>query len=194
MQIFPVLRSWPINAYSSPALFAFILIIIETVYMAFSLPETLDYKRQSLEQQTQQQPFQVDASVEDAGSVSGGLRQRKLRQKYNDDTDEKGAVTTSEIKSTTPTKATTNSGATSEMQSSSASIAYLSLLHFLFLFFFSGMEFTLTFLTHDRFAFSHADQGRYLGFLGILSACGMCFFVFCILVSSFLNSYRLELS
>ncbi|KAJ1752752.1 hypothetical protein LPJ79_001008 [Coemansia sp. RSA 1821] len=45
----------------------------------------------------------------------------------------------------------------------------LNLLHFTYLFFFSGMEYTLTFLTHDKFAFSNGQQGRLLGFIGILS-------------------------
>ncbi|KAJ2850635.1 hypothetical protein IWW36_001746 [Coemansia brasiliensis] len=45
----------------------------------------------------------------------------------------------------------------------------LNLLHFTYLFFFSGMEYTLTFLTHDQFSFSNGQQGRLLGFIGILS-------------------------
>jgi hypothetical protein len=46
----------------------------------------------------------------------------------------------------------------------------LSIIHFLFLLVFSGMEFTLTFLTFDRFGFSNLDQGKLLGFMGILTA------------------------
>ncbi|KAI9506478.1 hypothetical protein GGI25_005554 [Coemansia spiralis] len=45
----------------------------------------------------------------------------------------------------------------------------LNYLHFLYLFFFSGMEYTLTFLTHDRFDFTNMQQGRLLGFIGIVS-------------------------
>ncbi|KAJ2781271.1 hypothetical protein H4R18_002992 [Coemansia javaensis] len=45
----------------------------------------------------------------------------------------------------------------------------LNALHFAYLFFFSGMEYTLTFLTHDRFGFSNAQQGRLLGFIGVVS-------------------------
>ncbi|KAJ1727309.1 hypothetical protein LPJ61_004640, partial [Coemansia biformis] len=45
----------------------------------------------------------------------------------------------------------------------------LNLLHFAYLFFFSGMEYTLTFLTHDRFGFTNAQQGKLLGFIGITS-------------------------
>ncbi|KAJ2160187.1 hypothetical protein GGF46_002449 [Coemansia sp. RSA 552] len=45
----------------------------------------------------------------------------------------------------------------------------LNWMHFAYLFFFSGMEYTLTFLTHDRFGFSNAQQGKLLGFIGITS-------------------------
>lgn len=46
----------------------------------------------------------------------------------------------------------------------------LSLINFLYLLVFSGMEFTLTFLTFDRFKFTNLDQGKLLGFMGILTA------------------------
>ncbi|KAL1923586.1 uncharacterized protein VTP21DRAFT_8566 [Calcarisporiella thermophila] len=46
----------------------------------------------------------------------------------------------------------------------------LSALHFAFLFIFSGMEFTITFLTFDLFDFTHMQQGKLLGFIGILSS------------------------
>ncbi|KAJ1819300.1 hypothetical protein LPJ60_003849 [Coemansia sp. RSA 2675] len=45
----------------------------------------------------------------------------------------------------------------------------LNVVHFAYLFFFSGMEYTLTFLTHDKFNFSNMQQGRLLGFIGITS-------------------------
>ncbi|WWC87903.1 uncharacterized protein L201_002803 [Kwoniella dendrophila CBS 6074] len=46
----------------------------------------------------------------------------------------------------------------------------LGRLHGLFLLFFSGAEFTLTFLTYDLFAASNAQNGRLLSYIGILSA------------------------
>ncbi|KAJ2704419.1 hypothetical protein FB645_003271 [Coemansia sp. IMI 203386] len=45
----------------------------------------------------------------------------------------------------------------------------LNLVHFAYLFFFSGMEYTLTFLTHDKFDFTNLQQGKLLGFIGIAS-------------------------
>ncbi|CAJ0651037.1 10113_t:CDS:2 [Entrophospora sp. SA101] len=46
----------------------------------------------------------------------------------------------------------------------------LNWIHFLYLFSFSGMEFTLTFLTYDLFDFSNMQNGMLLGYTGILSA------------------------
>lgn len=52
----------------------------------------------------------------------------------------------------------------------SARLSTLSTTHLLFLFCFSGAEFTLTFLTHALFRFSNASNGRLLGFVGLVSA------------------------
>ncbi|KAJ3319634.1 hypothetical protein HDV06_006196 [Boothiomyces sp. JEL0866] len=100
-----LLPDWPVNQYSTPALFALVLITIETVYMYFYLPETLVKKDEQKKQE------------------------KKAKSIFN-----------------------------------------LSVIHFLFLFVYSGMEFTLTFLTFDRFNFSNKQQGRLLGFIGIFTA------------------------
>ncbi|CAG8749017.1 3260_t:CDS:2 [Dentiscutata erythropus] len=51
-----------------------------------------------------------------------------------------------------------------------ANLTNLNWIHFLFLFFFSGMEFTLTFLTFDLFNFTNMQNGALLGYIGILSS------------------------
>ncbi|GAA6013201.1 hypothetical protein JCM10207_006202 [Rhodosporidiobolus poonsookiae] len=51
-----------------------------------------------------------------------------------------------------------------------ARLRRLERIHFAFLFFFAGAEFTLTFLTHNFFSFSNAQNGRLLGFVGVLSS------------------------
>jgi MFS family permease len=51
-----------------------------------------------------------------------------------------------------------------------AALRILNWVHFLYLFFFSGMEFTLTFLTYDLFDFTNMQNGKLLGYIGILSA------------------------
>ncbi|GAA5850480.1 hypothetical protein JCM9279_001429 [Rhodotorula babjevae] len=56
------------------------------------------------------------------------------------------------------------------LASPSSRLSHLSTTHLLFLFCFSGAEFTLTFLTHALFTFSNAQNGRLLGFVGLVSA------------------------
>ncbi|KAJ3301910.1 hypothetical protein HDV03_000238 [Kappamyces sp. JEL0829] len=104
--------SLPINSYSTPALFALVLIIVETVYMLVALPETLNRGKS------------------DADLMNPVQEQGRAKQ----------------------------------------SLFSLSFVHFVFLFMFSGMEFTLTFLTYDRFGFTNAQQGKLLAFMGVLTA------------------------
>ncbi|WVQ64936.1 uncharacterized protein L199_003106 [Kwoniella botswanensis] len=52
----------------------------------------------------------------------------------------------------------------------SRKLGFVGRLHGLFLLFFSGAEFTLTFLTYDLFQASNAQNGRLLSYIGILSA------------------------
>ncbi|KAM0755834.1 MFS general substrate transporter [Meredithblackwellia eburnea MCA 4105] len=46
----------------------------------------------------------------------------------------------------------------------------LQWIHLWFLYFFSGAEFTLTFLTYNLFNYTNAQNGKLLGFIGILSS------------------------
>ncbi|ORY42058.1 MFS general substrate transporter [Rhizoclosmatium globosum] len=45
LERFPFLKPYGVNSYSSPAIFALALIVIETAYMAAFLPETLGFKK-----------------------------------------------------------------------------------------------------------------------------------------------------
>lgn len=45
----------------------------------------------------------------------------------------------------------------------------LNLVHFMFLLTFSGMEFSLTFMTYDLFGYGSAQSGKLLGFIGIVA-------------------------
>ncbi len=46
----------------------------------------------------------------------------------------------------------------------------LNLVHFTFLLFFSGMEFSLPFMTYDLFGYSSAKNGRLLGYVGLVAS------------------------
>ncbi|KAF3906541.1 hypothetical protein ABW20_dc0107595 [Dactylellina cionopaga] len=49
-------------------------------------------------------------------------------------------------------------------------LTLLNLTHFLFLLVFSGMEFSLTFMTFELFSFSSKDNGKLLGFVGLTAS------------------------
>ncbi|KAJ1987766.1 hypothetical protein H4R33_002728 [Dimargaris cristalligena] len=55
------------------------------------------------------------------------------------------------------------------LEQAQTNIRTLKYIHFLYLFVFAGMEFTLPFLTFDKFHFSHMEQGQFLGLIGIVS-------------------------
>jgi len=60
----------------------------------------------------------------------------------------------------------------SAVQNTSASelghVQKVSLVYFLYLFIFSGLEFTLTFLAHNRFDFDSMQQGKMFFFIGVI--------------------------
>lgn len=51
-----------------------------------------------------------------------------------------------------------------------SSLRRLGLVYFLYLFLFSGLEFTLSFLAHERFQFSSLQQGKMFFFIGLSMA------------------------
>lgn len=46
----------------------------------------------------------------------------------------------------------------------------LNLTHFVFILFFSGMEFSFPFMTYDLFAYSSSQSGKLLGFIGLIAS------------------------
>ncbi|KAI0476565.1 MFS general substrate transporter [Xylariaceae sp. FL0804] len=73
--------------------------------------------------------------------------------------------------------AASSSGKTAAQQPAAASTttrtnppALLNAVHFVFLLFFSGMEFSLPFMTYDLFQYDSAHNGRLLGFIGLVSS------------------------
>ncbi|CAN2388437.1 tetracycline transmembrane transporter activity [Pristimantis euphronides] len=55
-------------------------------------------------------------------------------------------------------------------QESLQNLRVLGLVYFLYLFLFSGLEYTISFLTHQRFQFSSMQQGKMFFFIGITMA------------------------
>lgn len=116
----PSLVKFGIYPYSMAAFVGLVLLLIETLYLYFALPETIHNR--SL----------VEASSTSSSSTSK-LTLEMIHRRLLD-------------------------------------LVYLKRLMCGFSFLFSGMEFTLVFLTFDILDFSHMQQGKLLGYMGIISA------------------------
>lgn len=104
------------NPFATAAGFSLFLIVTETLYLYYALPET-------------HPPNQ--------SAVKGAEKSEK---------------------STTETTRRTNSH------------ALLNLTHFTFILFFSGMEFSLPFMTYDLFGYGSKESGKLLGFIGLVAS------------------------
>ena len=106
------------NPFATTAGFSLFLIVTETAYLYYCLPETLPASR---------------ARPATNGSVlkAGAGQQNHIR---------------------------TNSH------------TLLNFTHFMFILFFSGMEFSLPFMTYDLFGYTSSQSGRLLGFMGLIAS------------------------
>ncbi|KAI0850726.1 MFS general substrate transporter [Daldinia vernicosa] len=101
------------NPFATAAGVSLSLIVVETIYLYFALPETLPSQTEKKTSKTATKPIAVTR---------------------------------------------TNSH------------FLLNLVHFSFLLFFSGMEFSLPFMTYDLFQYNSAQNGRLLGFVGLIAS------------------------
>jgi predicted MFS family arabinose efflux permease len=107
------------NPFATAAGFSLFLIVAETVYLYFALPETLPVAERS----------------EENGSANGAVKKEKEEEPKR-----------------------TNA------------LWLLNMTHFLFVLVFSGMEFSLPFMTYDLFQFSSKQSGRLLGYMGLIAS------------------------
>ncbi|KAL3417134.1 Major facilitator superfamily domain-containing protein 10 [Phlyctema vagabunda] len=124
------------NPFATAAAFSLFLIVTETVYLYFSLPETL--------------PSKV-ASAKLAGEAAAT---NGVTKAVSDD----------------KTQAKLVSSATGKKFQRTNSHFLLNLTHLSFILFFSGMEFSLPFMTYDLFGYTSARNGRLLGYLGLVAS------------------------
>lgn len=110
------------NPFATAAAFSLFLILTETVYLYFALPETLP-------------------------SMTG-----------SDTSNSNGSNSKTESSAARKTLQRTNSH------------FLLNAVHFAFLLFFSGMEFSLPFMTYDLFGYDSAKNGRLLGYVGLVAS------------------------
>ncbi|CAK7226738.1 hypothetical protein SBRCBS47491_006331 [Sporothrix bragantina] len=120
------------NPFAAAAGFSLFLIVAETAYLYFYLPETL--------------PAKAAAAESGAEVLAKAASKAKVAN-------EKAAPSEPE-----PAHVRTNSH------------FMLNAVHFFFLLFFSGMEFSLPFMTYDLFGYTAAKNGRLLGFVGLVAS------------------------
>ncbi|KAF9247318.1 major facilitator superfamily domain-containing protein [Melanogaster broomeanus] len=113
-----------LNIYAVPALITLVLLCVETLFLAATLPETRGTRPK-----------------DSSDSLKGGARHNP--------------------KTKLPRRT---------VQERLDLLQALRRLHFLFLGIFSGVEFTLTFLTFDLFDWSNSQNGALIGSIGIISA------------------------
>merc|ERR1719466_655422 len=117
--------------YIYPAMFAFMLSIVDIIYLAVYLKESLpEHRRNPSTSATLSQAY----SYLDPFQLFKFASLTNLEQKQHKD------------------------------------LQQIGLAYFIYLFLYSGMEFTLTFLTHIRFGFNPMQQGRMFLFVGIVMA------------------------
>lgn len=126
------------NPFATAAGFSLFLIVTETVYLYFCLPETLPSKV-------------AEAKLKGITAASNG-------------------VTKSTTSSKTEAKIVSSESSPGKKYQRTNSHFVLNLTHFAFLLFFSGMEFSLPFMTYDLFAYNSARNGRLLGFMGLVAS------------------------
>jgi len=129
------------NPFATAAGFSLFLIVTETIYLYLCLPETLPSKVAS-------------AKLNGEPAATNGL-----------------------------TKPTTRSASATQAKLVSSETAHvggkfrrtnshflLNFTHLAFILFFSGMEFSLPFMTYDLFGYTAARNGRLLGYMGLVAS------------------------
>ncbi|KAF9958738.1 hypothetical protein BGZ72_011037 [Mortierella alpina] len=142
--MFPGLAEYGLHPFSGSALLALVLLTVESLYLYARLPETNSESWRLAVQKT----VEEEKSAKAAGASVPSAPSTFSR-------DNSAAITM-------------DADQIAQLQHSY--LARLSFMHFAHLFLFSGMEFTLTFLTFHLFDFSHMQQGALLGYIGIMSS------------------------
>ncbi|KAI6251162.1 Major facilitator superfamily [Erysiphe necator] len=137
----PALGSWlstinsvQANPFATVAGFSLFLIVIETIYLYFYLPETLPSR----------------------------ILSNKLKSTINSEQDSSNKISSKSPSEIQVSPEVSVSGTNSHF--------LLNMTHLIFILFFSGMEFSLPFMTYDLFGYSSALNGRLLGYMGFLAS------------------------
>jgi MFS family permease len=126
------------NPFATAAGVSLVLIVVETLYLWYALPET--------------NILHSAAATATSGEAANGSAHEKVNGS--------AAAHASE-------KATAEQPATLGRTNSHIT---LNLTHFFFILFFSGMEFSLTFMTYDLFSYNARQSGQLLGYIGLIAS------------------------
>ena len=129
------------NPFATAAGFSLFLIVTETLYLYFCLPETLPSKV-------------AEAKLNGKPAATNGISK---------------PVTRSTGKTTQAKLVSSSSDGKKGFQRTNSHFL-LNLTHLAFILFFSGMEFSLPFMTYDLFGYTSALNGRLLGFMGLVAS------------------------
>jgi MFS family permease len=131
------------NPFATAAGFSLFLIVTETLYLYYCLPETLPSKVAS-------------AKLNGAPAATNGTTKPTTRSEPK----------TTQAKLVSSEKATVGGKPFTRTNSH----FLLNLTHLGFILFFSGMEFSLPFMTFDLFGYTSARNGRLLGYMGLVAS------------------------
>ncbi|KAK0105093.1 hypothetical protein ONS95_004544 [Cadophora gregata] len=129
------------NPFATAAGFSLFLIVTETIYLYLCLPETLPSKVAS-------------AKLNGIPAATNGSTRPSTRS---------STTTQAKMVSSTAPKVGGKHIRTN-------SHFLLNLTHLGFILFFSGMEFSLPFMTYDLFGYTSARNGRLLGYMGLVAS------------------------
>ncbi|KAH9045543.1 MFS DHA1 sub-family [Lactarius pseudohatsudake] len=129
-----------LNVYAAPAILTLLLLVAETAFLAVALPETRG-KKPTVQSSKKTDEHSTEFKTNGTNGTNG--------------------VHTKKDEGVSPVRSA---------EQRLRTLRSLRLLHFLFLGVFSGVEFTLTFLTFDLLDWSNAQNGKLIGSIGIVSA------------------------
>ncbi|KAE9978467.1 hypothetical protein EG328_001465 [Venturia inaequalis] len=147
------------NPFATAAGFSLLLIVTETAYLYFCLPETLPVSEEWMSDDEPKTNGHINGNANGFPQPNG--KATRVKSFGRDKSPARGknpARQTSRDKSIHKPVVRTNSH------------TILNLTHFSFILFFSGMEFSLPFMTWDLFQYTSSQSGRLLGFIGLIAS------------------------
>lgn len=142
-----------LNVYATPALLTLVLLVLETIFLVVALPETRG--KRAIATKLTSEKFTNGTHTND---MTSGKANGSTNGHANGTSDGKANGTNDHLSKE------------QSIQERVRMLATLRRVHFMFLGLFSGVEFTLTFLTFDLFDWNNKQNGALIGFIGIISA------------------------